>query len=64
MLSYGKWTVTERASPPVELSQLDQPELEGSCLLREEGGANLIGYIRDEIGGSEFERWDGSHISH
>ena len=56
MLSYGKWTVREKSSPPVELSQLDQPELEGSCLLREEGRANLIGYFRNDIGGSELER--------
>ena len=62
--SYGEWTVPEKTSPPVELSQLDQSEFEGSCLLREEGRANLIGYFRDDIGGSEFERWDGSHISY
>ena len=59
--SCGEWTVPERTSPPVELSQLNQSELEGSCLLCEEGRTNLIGYFRDEVGGSEFERWDGSH---
>ena len=62
--SYREWTMPEQISPPVELSQLDKSEFEGSCLLREEGRADLIGYFRDEVGGSELERRDGSHISH
>ena len=52
-----------KPSPPVELSQLDQSELEGSCLLCEEGRANSIGYLRDDVGRCEFERWDGGHVS-
>lgn len=52
-----------RISPPVELSQLDQSEFEGPCLMREERRANSIGYFWDDIGVSEFECWDCIHIS-
>ena len=54
--SYRQLTMPEEISPPVELSQLDQSELDGSCLLREEGRADLIGYLRNDVGGSELER--------